>query len=235
MISEPKKYFGTLALINIGLGLMYAFSTHPDLWIFIVFTVFFHIATDVFMLMLAWVDPGIIPKIFSNFQNPNYRKIPINKTYIDGTVSEYQPIFYTTTVKTHPQKLKFCNTCYIFRPPRATHCYDCNMCVERFDHHCPWVGNCIGKRNYKYFYLFLMSLAFALTFAALQIIVSFIRIKISEEIVRFVFNIILSILIIPSIGFVYLLFGFHTFLTKTNTTTNEYCKQTWKTIAGNSN
>lgn len=67
MISEPKKYFGTLALINIGLALLYAFSTHRDLWIFIVFTVFFHFTTDLFMLMLAWVDPGIIPKIFSNF------------------------------------------------------------------------------------------------------------------------------------------------------------------------
>jgi len=52
------------------------------------------------------------------------------------------------------------------------------MCVERFDHHCPWIGNCIGKRNYKYFYLFIMSLAFMLLFALVQIALTFANIQI---------------------------------------------------------
>lgn len=173
MVSEPKKYFATLSVINIGMILLYVFSTDVKYWYLIVLSVIFHVATVMFMIFLALIDPGVIPKIFSNYEHPAYRKIPISKSYLDGSAGDYQPIFYTCTVKTHTQKVKFCNTCYIFRPPRATHCYDCNMCVERFDHHCPWIGNCVGKRNYKYFYLFLTSLAFMLIFALVQISISF--------------------------------------------------------------
>mmetsp|Transcript_4711 Transcript_4711/g.8042 ORF Transcript_4711/g.8042 Transcript_4711/m.8042 type:complete len:247 (+) Transcript_4711:2029-2769(+) len=51
-----------------------------------------------------------------------------------------------------------CPECKVIRSARSRHCAICNQCVERFDHHCPWINNCVGIKNHNAFLLFLMSI-----------------------------------------------------------------------------
>lgn len=53
-----------------------------------------------------------------------------------------------------PQRL--CRRCNVYQPLRSKHCYDCKRCVRTHDHHCPWVGNCVGERNRVTFLWFLI-------------------------------------------------------------------------------
>jgi len=48
---------------------------------------------------------------------------------------------------------RYCSTCWIRKPYRAKHCAECGKCVLRFDHHCPFTGNCIGAGNLWLFYM----------------------------------------------------------------------------------
>lgn len=49
-----------------------------------------------------------------------------------------------------------CSKCDAWKPERAHHCSTLGRCVLKMDHYCPWVNNCVGHDNYRYFYLFLL-------------------------------------------------------------------------------
>jgi hypothetical protein len=51
---------------------------------------------------------------------------------------------------------RFCTVCLIEQPLRAKHCKECGKCVALHDHHCPWLGICVGEKNRFYFYWYLV-------------------------------------------------------------------------------
>ncbi|NXU83867.1 ZDH12 palmitoyltransferase, partial [Xiphorhynchus elegans] len=52
-------------------------------------------------------------------------------------------------------KLRRCGYCLVKQPMRARHCQLCQHCVRRYDHHCPWIENCVGERNHPLFIAYL--------------------------------------------------------------------------------
>mmetsp|Transcript_110696 Transcript_110696/g.220056 ORF Transcript_110696/g.220056 Transcript_110696/m.220056 type:complete len:422 (+) Transcript_110696:99-1364(+) len=52
-------------------------------------------------------------------------------------------------------RLRYCKVCCMHQPLRTKHCRDCGCCIRTHDHHCPWVGTCIGEGNRCHFWWFL--------------------------------------------------------------------------------
>jgi DHHC palmitoyltransferase len=49
---------------------------------------------------------------------------------------------------------RWCDYCQASQPPDGAHCLDCGVCVAGYDHHCVWMGTCIGKGNFRQFVRF---------------------------------------------------------------------------------
>ncbi|KAK5956872.1 palmitoyltransferase swf1 [Knufia fluminis] len=60
-----------------------------------------------------------------------------------------------------------CRTCQTPKPARSKHCPICKTCIERQDHHCIWINNCVGLHNYHHFIGLLLSISALLAYGTI--------------------------------------------------------------------
>uniref|UniRef100_A0A4W4G741 Palmitoyltransferase n=1 Tax=Electrophorus electricus TaxID=8005 RepID=A0A4W4G741_ELEEL len=195
------------------------------------------------LLRASFSDPGVLPRATPD------EAADVERQIANGAGGPgYRPPPRTREVVINGQtvKLKYCFTCKIFRPPRASHCSLCDNCVERFDHHCPWVGNCVGKRNYRFFYLFILSLSFLtifiFAFVITHVILSdrgsgglwMLSWKQCSAFLHWC-TVLEVVVCFFSVWSIVGLSGFHTYLISSNQTTNEDIKGAWSSKRGKDN
>ncbi|GIY64465.1 palmitoyltransferase ZDHHC5 [Caerostris darwini] len=197
-------------VLLLATGIFFAFPCRYLMSVYTIGVPIFQSIITFFVIMnfalATFVNPGVIPKA-----SPD-------ESRGDGVGS---PTYQDIEIHGVKVRLKWCVTCQFYRPPRCVHCGVCDNCIETFDHHCPWVNNCIGRRNYRYFFMFLLWLSIHMI-SILSLCVFYMKdhlenVKHLPTIMTLVIIGIIVILFIPILG----LTAYHIMLIMQGRTTNE--------------
>ncbi|KAL9419739.1 hypothetical protein AB3S75_037494 [Citrus x aurantiifolia] len=203
--------------------LMHNFPHHLGISIMVIV-----IALTLFALILLLLTSGRDPGVIARNANP-----PELEGYEGTEVGPGQtpqlrlPRTKDVVVNGVVVKIKYCDTCMHYRPPRCSHCSICNNCVQKFDHHCPWVGQCIGLRNYRFFFMFVFSTTLlciyvhAFCWIRIRKIMNGENVSIWKAMTKSPASIVLIIYTFISVWFVGGLTVFHSYLISRNQSTYE--------------
>ncbi|CEI97637.1 Putative Palmitoyltransferase [Rhizopus microsporus] len=233
LMSRAFWAFSISIVLLLAPSILFFIFTCPWLWhnmspaVPIVFAYLF-VLTLASMLKTSWTDPGILPRNLDKIAQPENQSREDTYGYPYSSMSDYSilPSPKEVMIKGMLVRLKYCETCCIYRPPRASHCRQCNNCVENEDHHCIWLNNCVGKRNYKSFFTFVICCfllcCLAAAFSLYQVIftaldIGSFQIALQREPVSFAIALFCLILLLP----VSCLTGYHCFLVMRGVTTHE--------------
>lgn len=120
--------------------------------------------TYLFLIVTTFIQLHLFVFPFSRFHT---WVLPINVSFVvintcffcaafmdAGEVQKKDEIGFEKLVeKCDPNSL--CPSCETIFTKNSRHCYYCNKCYHQFDHHCTWINNCVGKRNYWFFFFYI--------------------------------------------------------------------------------
>mmetsp|Transcript_14800 Transcript_14800/g.33669 ORF Transcript_14800/g.33669 Transcript_14800/m.33669 type:complete len:365 (-) Transcript_14800:116-1210(-) len=228
----------------VGPTVVYAYVCIPDLvqisYLLPLVTALVFLSAILFLVLTSCTDPGIIPRyvLQQAVDGLECEVCRVTGVSTDMVRFDVQTAAVTSnlTEERELEGYRWCETCKVVRPPRSSHCSDCNNCVMMFDHHCPFVNNCIGVRNYAYFSAFLISVALLalMVVAGLILYVHNTTSHTHDETGGLIYALILvfcipvAIAILAVIG----LASFHVWLNLTGQTTREWCTGRTATFRG---
>lgn len=100
------------------------------------------LCTLCFYAAASLVDPGYLDQPPVPSKQPQVPPPPLATSYPAAAAS---PLL----------ELPQCVHCRALQVARAKHCHDCGRCVRKLDHHCWWLGSCVGSGNHRLFLTYL--------------------------------------------------------------------------------
>jgi hypothetical protein len=125
----------------------------------------------------------------------------------------------------HDGRARFCRVCGVYKPDRTHHSSNVGQCVLEMDHYCPWIRNCVGYRNKKFFFLLISYGAASLIAYVVALAPRFLfaceRVRSALD-----FFIVFSWILALLLGAALTIFSaFHAYLIATAYTTIEFCEK----------
>merc|ERR1740117_1016912 len=178
------------------------------------------------MMMLCFMctvftDPGLIPESWVVVHDPE------GQDMMPPVVAQYEPL----ELKDEGSR-RICRKSQpnVYKPDRAHFCRVIDRCVLKMDHFCPWLNNCIGFYNQKFFVLFIFYAAVLCAFLLVISTTTFMRlvsqiddlsIDLKVEFRVSLTYLLICLLTLGLFGF----FGFHSYLMWNNYTTIEFLEK----------
>lgn len=159
-------------------------------------------------VLSAITSPGLVPEAWE-WQLGSDKALPLMRE-----------------VKSSTGERRRCKRCMTYKPDRCHHCRVCKACILRMDHHCPWIMNCIGFGNHKYFLLLVFYSVLGCGFMGSTVLESVIR-SVTEDrssmhrfllVLCFVLSLIMFVLLSVFLAF-------HVWLVQKALTTIEFCEK----------